>query len=309
MYVADRLGWIRRVFHIRGSVLPIVWPRIAFVTVVATVFTAAYLKTYFFHVSLTTAPFVLVGVPLGIFLGFRNNVAYDRFWEGRKLWGQLVNTSRAFTRQVLTLTTAPAEFTMELDEFRRTIVRRHAAYVHSLRLSLRAESYTELTRFLPDEEVHHLRAEPSAPNAILHQTGVLISAAWKRGWIDSVLMRSFDQSLVTLADVQGGCERIKSTPIPFSYTVLIHRIVAIYCLLLPFGLVETARWTTPFVVLIISNALFGLDAIGDEIENPFGHDVNDLPLHQLATMIESNVLVRIGDKLPEPIRPKNHILS
>ncbi len=310
MYVADRLSWIRVVFKVRGSALHTIWPRVASVTILAAVFTWLYRNTSAFHLSLSTTPFVLIGVPLGIFLGFRNSAAYDRFWEGRKLWGQLMNTSRTFTRQVLTLVSPKEEEEQPVvADFQKMLARRQAAYVHSLRLSLRSDSYGELARFLPDEEVEGLNREPSAPNAILHRTGVLITEAWKRGWINTFHVPVLDQTLTVLADVQGSCERIKTTPLPFSYRVLIHRSVAIYCFLLPFGLAETLGWMTPFVVMVISNAFFGLDSIGDEIENPFGHDINDLPLTQLSTSIEANIFSRTDDPLPATVRPKNHVLT
>ena len=311
MYVADRLSWLRVVFKLRGSALSSIWPRIAFVTLLSILFTWLCRNTKVFHISLSTTPFTLIGVPLGIFLGFRNSAAYDRFWEGRKLWGQLMNTSRAFARQILTLigTRAPEAEQGEVSIFQKMLARRHAAYIHSLRLSLRAENYSELTRFLPEDEVATLNREPSAPNAILHNTGMLVTEAWKRGWIETLHVPLFDHTFNVLADAQGGCERIKSTPLPFSYQVLIHRSVAIYCFLLPFGLADTLGWATPFVVMFISNAFFGLDSIGDEIENPFGNDINDLPLEQISTLIEANVFARTDDELPMTVRPKNHILS
>jgi ion channel-forming bestrophin family protein len=119
-----------------------------------------------------------------------------------------------------------------------------------------------------------------------------------------------EASLTQLTDIQGGCERIKSTPIPFSYTALIHRIVALYCFGLPFGLTDTIKALTPIVVAIISYAFFGLDAVGDELEEPFGTDMNDLPLTALSTAIEINIRRRIGDTdLPAQPVPVNNVLT
>ena len=113
-----------------------------------------------------------------------------------------------------------------------------------------------------------------------------------------------------MTDVQGGCERILSTPIPFSYTVLIHRIVAVYCFGLPFGIVESVGEFTPFVALLVSYAFLGLDTIGDAIEEPFGSEAHDLPLNALSTMIEINVRESIGDEpLPQMVQPINEILT
>jgi putative membrane protein len=113
-----------------------------------------------------------------------------------------------------------------------------------------------------------------------------------------------EAALSDLTNLQGGCERIKSTPIPFSYNVLLHRIVAMYCFTLPFGLAPIVDWFTPIVVALIGYAFLGIDAIGEEIEEPFGTDANDLPLNALTTMIEVNVRQRLsGEDLPEISEP------
>jgi putative membrane protein len=104
--------------------------------------------------------------------------------------------------------------------------------------------------------------------------------------------------LVSLTDILGACERIKNTPIPSSYTVLMHRIVALYCVLLPLGIADVAQVMTPVVVFFVSYALFGLDAIGEEIEQPFGHDPNDLPLSRLCTVIETDLKNLAGQAAP-----------
>ena len=132
--------------------------------------------------------------------------------------------------------------------------------------------------------------------------------ARRKHWIHPLHIHVIEASLVALTDVQGACERIKSTPMPHSYTVLMHRIVAGYCVLLPFGFAETIGWATPIVVLFVSYALFGLDAIGEEIERPFGLDPNDLPLSTISRAIEANLRVRIGEKPPPLFKPRNGIL-
>ena len=134
--------------------------------------------------------------------------------------------------------------------------------------------------------------------------------AWSRGWIHPLHVSVLEQSLNTLTDVQGGCERIKSSRIPFSYTTLTHRIVAFYCYGLPFGLVRDLGMLTPVVVLVVSYAFFGLDTIGDEIEQPFGTDDNDLPLDAMARLIEVNLRQRIGETdLPPLLTPVDEFLS
>jgi putative membrane protein len=242
-----------------------------------------------FAVNLTTIPFTLIAVALGIFLGFRNNTSYDRFWEGRKLWGRLVNTSRSLTRRILTL--------IQSEESRqRELVYRVIAYVHALRMHLRDEvELTELASFVEASELEALKAENNRPIAILQRLGDRFRALYDAGAIHALHLPALEASLTDLTDIQGGCERIRSTPIPYSYTVLIHRIVAVYCFALPFGLVHSIGLFTPLVVLMVSYAFFGLDAVGDQIEDPFGLDPNDLPLGQLCLTIETNLRQRLGE--------------
>ena len=364
MIVVEKTSWLRILFHFRGTAIRRIWRRIAFVTVVAVIVT--YLDKHVGELvgegtmfpslgfllegqdpdgrghmvrDLTPLPFTLIGLALSIFLGFRNNTSYDRFWEGRKLWGSMVNTTRSITRQILTLVgPIPEEFdgrltdghrspykgelpspearvtnpdVGELLEFHKEMVHRVAAYVHCFRMHLRDEQdLSELRRLISDAEVDALATESNRPVAILQTLGERFRDAWERGWIHPMHLPVLEQSLSAMTDIQGGCERIKSTPIPFSYTALIHRIVALYCFGLPFGLVNTIEEFTPVVVMIISYAFFGLDAVGDEIEDPFGTDFNDLPLSTLSTMIEVNIRQRIGDEdLPKIPTPVNEILS
>jgi putative membrane protein len=312
MFVEKRRSWIATV-ALGGDALPHIWLRTLAVTAVSVAATIAYREVPALHYSLTSTPFVLIGLPLGIFLGFRNNTAYDRFWEGRKLWGALVNTARSLTRQILTLVEAQHDAAPTSEEdvraFETKVVHTLIAYVHALRHHLRdSDPRPTLERVLSREEAEALADEPNVPIAVLQRIGDQIASARRKRWIHPQHVPVIEASLVALTDVQGACERINSTPMPYSYTVLMHRIVAVYCLLLPFGLVETIGWATPFVVLFVSYALFGLDAIGDEIERPFGLDPNDLPLSTISRTIEANLRRRLGEEVPPPFKPRNGVL-
>ncbi|MBL9037230.1 MAG: bestrophin, partial [Archangium sp.] len=141
----------------------------------------------------------------------------------------------------------------------------------------------------------------SVPLFVLSALGRRFSQWRVEGHLSDITWAPLEQSLVALTDILGACERIKNTPIPYSYTVLMHRIVALYCMLLPLGLADTAKMMTPLVVLFVSYALFGLDAIGEEIEQPFGHDLNDLPLHRLSDVIEADLRALSGDGASTPV--------
>ncbi len=307
MWIEKKRSWIEMVV-LGGVALPHIWVRTLTVTAISIVVTIVYERVPQVHYSLTTAPFTIVGLPLGIFLGFRNNTAYDRFWEGRKLWGALVNTSRSLTRQVITLVEPPGGPSDESRAFEKQLVRLVIAYVHALKLHLRdVRPEATLAKILPPDDVDRVRDEENPPLALLQRMGELFVEARRKSWIHVMHVPILEGSLTSLTDIQGACERIKSTPIPYSYTVLMHRIVAGYCVLLPFGLMDSIKWATPVVVAAISYCFFGLDAIGDEIEQPFGLDPNDLPLDAISNTIERNLRTRIGDPLPEKQTPNRGV--
>lgn len=319
MLVPKSVSFFSLVFKYKGTELPRTKARIAGVFLLSCLVTWAEmnLEDSRFHSDLHPLPFQLSGVALSIFLGFRNNAAYDRWWEGRKLWGRILNRSRSVARQALSLIGAQpgapalsADEQVELAALQRAIILRTVAFAHATRLHLRdLDDLSELKAFLPPDEVERLQKESNRPTAILFGLAQQVRVAWQRGWLHAQHVNAFETSMDEFSDLHGGCERIKATPIPFSYTTLIHRIVAVYCYGLPFGLVSETGVFTPIVVLVVSYAFFGLDIVGDEIEQPFGTDPNDLPLSAISRMIEVNLRQRIGDTdIPPLLRPVDEIL-
>ncbi|MCA9567048.1 MAG: bestrophin [Myxococcales bacterium] len=291
-------------FMLRGSALSHIWLPLVAVSANATALWVTHEWMAAHKLTLTATPFSILGVALSIFLGFRNNACYDRWWEARKLWGLLINRSRIVARQVLTLAdTSP--------ETHRELVYRQIAFVHALRLHLREQldRLDELVPFLGVEEVARLRTEGNVPNAVLHTTGERVRDLWKAGQIDTFHLPVVEASLTVLADIQGGCERIKNTPVPLAYTILTHRIVGLYCVTLPLGLLDTVGVLTPVVVAIVSFAFLGLDSVGTQIEDPFEEDPNDLPLHAISRMIEVDLRQRLGETdLPPRLKPVDGVL-
>ena len=310
MWVDSKPSWLKTVL-LGGFALPHIWLRTALVTGLSVVTTILYERVQFLHYSVSPVPFTLIGLPLGIFLGFRNNASYDRFWEGRKLWGGLVNVSRTLTRQILTLIEAPDADPKELEAFKYGLVRYLIGYFHAVRHHLRGNEPWEILKhgMLTEAEIARLRGSTNVPIMMLQEIADKLVVARRKGWIHPFHVPLMEQTLTNLTDLQGGCERIKLTPIPYSYTVLLHRIVAFYCALLPFGIMDAAKWATPLVVLSVSYCFFGLDAVGDEIEQPFGTDINDLPLHSMTRTIERNLRERIGEEVPAPLAPKKGVLT
>jgi putative membrane protein len=316
MMVPERTGWVRTIFRYRGSELPRTKNRILGVLTIAILVTAlekADPDVVLFDVHVV--PFTLIGVALSIFLGFRNNAAYERWWEGRKLWGALLNTTRSFARQSLTLIAPPAgasaEVAAEVQALERDLVQRAIAFAHTTRHALRDEELgPDVSRFLPADEFEALKKESNKPSAVTFGMAMKIKDAFDKGYIHPFHLPTLEATLVVFTDLHGGCERIKATPIPFSYTTLIHRIVAVYCYCLPFGLITEIGFLTPIACLVVSYAFFGLDIVGDEIEQPFGYDPNDLPLGAISRLVEINLRQRLGETdLPAPMKPVNEVLQ
>ena len=306
MIITQKKSWLQLLFSVRGSTFQNIWPRLVVMVLIAIVVTTAS-QIGFLRVSLTPVPFTVVGLALAIFLGFRNNAAYDRYWEGRKLWGALVNVSRNFAIQSRVL--GPAE---KSSGVRSVLVRGVIAYVNCLRHRLRATSpLEELSVYAEKEVVAEAMIHNNVPVGVLDQLTKLLVDQWRSGNLETYQLSALQADLSKMLDVQGGCERIQATPIPFTYSVLTHRTVTLYCLGLPFGLHDIVGWATPLVVGFISYAFLALDDLGDEIEQPFGLQPNSLPLHSISRTIEINLLQLIGvpsTDLPPPIKAEDDIL-
>ncbi|GBL46305.1 probable membrane protein STY1534 [Sulfuriferula multivorans] len=312
MIVRDRPSGLRLFFILKGSILSRIWKVLLVNTAVAILVAIAHGSLFNYKIIVTAIPFTLIGLPLAIFLGFRNNAAYDRYWEGRKLWGRLVSDTQNLSRQCQNLIQqpAPVSASLGLTDIRVRMIYRAIAYAHSLRDRLRnAREASDLSGLLQEEERRQLGQSANGPNFLMFRMGADLGQCVREGRIEACLAASIDATLSSMVVVNAGCERIKNTPIPFSYTLLLHRTAYLYCFLLPFGLVDSIGFMTPFVVAIVAYTFFGLDALGDEIEEPFGLSENDLPLDALCRTIEVNLRESIGDAVKLPaLAPVNYCL-
>lgn len=277
-----------------GSVLPRLLPRLILLFILS--FAVVYLHgtIFSFKVPLNPAPFTLFGFVLALFLGFRNSASYDRFWEGRKLWGSLLNITRSLTRQALTLGNPRSDDTAILE-----FVQLLSAFNYALKHQLRGtDARSDLEKRLNEK---HFKLVADAQYKYIIITKLLaewVQKARMDGRIDSIQQARFDENIDKLEEVAGGCERILSTPIPYSYSVLLHRTIYIYCFLLPFGLVDSLGWFTPFIVAFIAYTFVAFEAIADEIEEPFGMDTNDLALDNMCEMIDRTIFELINIRIP-----------
>ncbi len=252
-------------------------------------------------ITLNAVPFSLMGVALAIFLGFRNSASYDRYWEARKLWGQLAIECRNFARQIHSL-----ELPGQLSVIQYLI-----AFVHTLRHQLRDSSAeVDWQRLLTQEDTEYLRTRQGPASALLLFIAKHLHDQKQSKHIDSFQWAHLDVTLNQLSNVLGGCERIANTPLPFTYSVILHRTVYLYCMLLPFGLLDGLGLMTPVMVTLVAYTFFAVEALSDEIEEPFGMLANDLPLHALSQGIEISVREILGQDIGhfEMIQPKEYLL-
>lgn len=307
MIVRDRPNGLKLFLLMRGSIMPRIFRVLAFNILLATVVTLTHGALFHTKVTLTAIPFSLIGLPLAIFLGFRNTAAYDRYWEARKLWGELVLRSRNLARQCLHLIDAPPPGQPDL---RRTMVLRAGAFCHALRLLLRhGGDPRELQALITAEEWAAVAPSSNKPQALMMRMGADLAACRRAGLLGPNELVHIDATLSAMTSAAASCERIKNTPVPFSYTLLLHRTAYAYCFLLPFGLVDTLGFMTPVVVAIVAYTFFGLDALGDEIEEPFGLLPNDLPLDALCRHIEIHLREALGETdLPPPLQAVDYCL-
>ena len=260
---------------------------------------------YFYQTHIATEPvplnpsvFAILGISLAIFHGFCNNAAYDRFWEGRKLWGTLVWLSRNIARQVLTL---PNVSMAEKQAF----IRHQIAFVHSLRQQLRGEDNTaNLQRLLTVEEQQAVVGQNFIALRLTQIMGQMLANWQTEQKIDVWQWQSLDNTLGEIAHIQAGCERINNTPIPYAYFVLLHRTVYLYCFMLPFGLGNTIGWVTPFVVSFVGYTFMALNEIVDEISEPFGTGENELPLGMMCDTIETQLSMLSHQKFAPEQKPR-----
>lgn len=301
MIVRPKPGLWQLFFIMRGSIVPRILPQIVGFAAYA-VGVVALVRYFRIELSgFTIAPFGLLGVTLSIYLGFRNNAAYDRWWEARKLWGQLVYDVRNLARATTGL--------IPLREERRSLLMDALAFCHLLRGQVRRiDSMGDARPFIGDA-VENLAAFANRPDEMVRRMGKRVASLREGGAIDSIGYRILDERLSAIAAMQAGCERIAGTPLPFAYTLLLHRTAYIVCLLLPFGLATTAGWVTPLFTALIAYTFFGLDALSEELEDPFGTEANDLALDALCRVCEISVFEALGEPAPPLLEAQNFFYS
>jgi putative membrane protein len=285
-------------FAVNGSILPRIALRLLMIAVVTILAVLAAQGRPHAFARISATPFTLIGIALSVFMSFRNSACYDRWWEGRKLWGELVISCRSFARETSTLE----------EGDRRFLLRGLCGFAAGLAARLRGQD--ELAAIVPWCDLGAYAGFPNPTDAVLQLVGKHCLTLVRQGQIGEIHYSVLERQLSKLSEVQGGCERISSTPVPFAYSLLLHRTAIVFCLTLPFALAGSLDWWALVPVLLVAYTFFGLDALGHQLEDPFGFEPNSLPLDAIQRTVERDLLALLGTKdLPPALFPTKHILQ
>jgi putative membrane protein len=298
MIIGDRasmlrlLVWQRRFIIVSGVSATIVW--------------AAHDLAHQQWLQLPTLPLAVVGAALGIFVSFRTNSSYDRWWEGRKLWGRMINTSRHFCMEVNRYLPSDAR------DQKMALVKRHIAYVHALRCMLRSEDPLKdeyALQSFTDDEVEQLQGSSNATYRLLDMQLRDIVTYGDQELLSEFRVQTLDESLRHLLDIQGGCERIKKTPLPKIYGFIATRMIQWFGALMPAALVADLSWGCIPVSMLVTLGFHFISETGRVLEDPFSTFWNGLPLSTISRMIEINALEVMGEsELPAAHPPLNEFV-
>ena len=294
-------NWFRSTVRWRGSVLPAILPRSLICGASGVLITILHQLGW--PVAIPALAGLVPNLVLGLMLVFRTNTAYERFWEGRRLWGSLVNVSRNLARQIWTNVAEPESDNPVLGrqsdtvpgaqsdrEAKAATLRLLVAFAVATKLHLRQQPVNqELEQLLPSSKFFKLKQMNNPPLEVAFWIGDYLQQQYQRDRLHIHQLIAMQELLNGMVDSLGGCERILKTPIPLAYMIHLRQLLLLYCLTLPFQFVSDLGWWTSLVVVLISFTLFGIEEIAVEIENPFGQDANDLPLDAICETMLRNV--------------------
>ncbi|MCX8048279.1 MAG: hypothetical protein N3A55_01285 [Methylohalobius sp.] len=292
------------------------WPALVYFLALSLAVEFVYEYTPLAHTTtLPTLPMGVLITALSIFLAFQINQCYERWWEARQLWGQLVNASRSFGRQVTTLLTAGRIASLGDEQaawrLQKELVYRLIAYVHALRISLRhgqpaEEDWQLLSSWLPPDEIQRLHQARNVPTQILQHQGRRLASVIGKDIAEQQILLQIDMTLNQIYEVQGGCERIKRTAFPDRFRFHTHLFVWLVATLIPFSLIQTDQRFDVAAILaeaLLAFILVTIERLGSELRDPFENKVNDVPMTALCRIIEIDLRQQLEerDALPEPL--------
>jgi putative membrane protein len=288
--------------RIRQIVLE-VWKPLTFLLVWDILVTASH---YFFHLKEPPLPMPLFGAALTLFLGFRTNAAYARWWEARGLWGSLINSSRSLARITVSFTRKDDE---DCEKLRESVILHQITFAHVLRCQLRGQDpAADVERILGETEIPHVMERTNRPNALLEDVSVAYGQALDDGIISPIQQTIVERTLTDIANAQGGMERIKNTPLPSGFRAFPNIATRVFCLFLPIELVTNVGYATPLVSTLIGMIFLSALRIAEDLSDPFANDVHDVPLSAMCRTIEIDLKQTIGREAPEPMEPIDGVL-
>lgn len=293
MIVRDKPSVWELMTALRGSVVPQILRPVLFLVAFALALVAL---DHLWPVvpRLDGSAFAVFGIGLSLFLGFRNNAAYDRWWEARKLWGGLLADMRSLAREVAVFCPDP--------RIAERLLRGALVFLHAHRLNLRRLPMT-------DARVAAVAGAAHPPCAALDALNAEVAAAHRAGVIDGFGARALSGRFGSMALQQAGCERIAGSPLPFVYSLLIYRTTYLYCLLLPLALNATTGWMTPVFVGVVAYMFLGLAEVTEELSHPFGTTQNGIALDAICRAAEISLAPHLGEAPPPPLAPVDHYLG
>jgi len=238
-------------------------------------------------------PLPLVGTAVALVVTLRNNAAYARWWEGRTLWGQIVNDSRSFVRGLIGMTRD--------SQLQVRLTKLQVAYTQALRLHLlRRPPWDDIVRLLPPETEQRVRDAANVPLALQTDIADRLGEARAAGLIDSIGMSALNITLSSVMSAQGGLERIKNTPLPRQYSQFPRIFVRVFCLVLPLGLVHDLGYFTPLGSALVGFMFLALDQVGIDLEDPFEGTLHDVPMQTITRAIELDLHQMVGQASHPP---------
>lgn len=279
----DNRNWFSFVFRQGGKHVEGMWWSLIVMALVTFFLIWLEKEVDWFHIDMPPTFHTVLGLVLGLLLVFRTNSAYDRWWEGRKQLGVMVNITRNLAIKIQMY--VPKADYPEKEHLQNLIY----AFAFSVKEHLQLKKYENVIEHIPEKIREAYLAVEHKPNFILGQIGFHLNELNEKGIISNEKLIILEKDTNTLINVLGACERISATPIPMAYALHLKRILLVYCLSLPFGFIGQLSWFAVPVVLVVFYTMVGIELIAEEIEDPFGLDENDLPVEELSYKIKANI--------------------
>jgi putative membrane protein len=278
---------------------------ILFVTIYGIAIEIVYQNFHITNISIPMTVHSVLGTIISLLLAFRSNQAYDRWWEARIIWGAIVNDSRTFARQILSLMEDPLE-PDRIDGFKKRMIKRQIAWCYALGKGLRRDDpMPMISKFVSEDEVEFLKDFDNKHVGIIQLHARDLNNALKQGWLNPYQQVELDQTLTRLCDHMGKSERIKNTVFPATYSLYIHLALHFFILLLPFGLVQLFGFLMVPVLVVITACFFLIEKMAIHLQDPFENKPTDTPVLSISRNIERDLKQMMKDKhVPQAFQPE-----